>query len=272
MKTIKRILKHFLKPIKKYVYKWATEIVDKKMSICKDIQIKNSENIVNQKLMYKLISEHFSGVQFIGQELQDMYAYLWFKGRKDGFFVDIGAYDGIAISNTYAFEKLGWKGVCIEPVPSIYGLLVKNRKCDCINAAISNVNNEENKFIQTRGGRSGFVRNMSPAVYQAAEEEGIVAEINVRSITFDSAISKYTERTIDFMSIDVEGTEMEVLETINFEKYKFGLITIENNCGEHILRSFMKLKGYKVLFNIGVDIMFIPEDIDVGQYWWKEPI
>jgi len=93
--------------------------------------IKNESNdsllkhsLIN-KLLLKQISETISGVEFIGQELQDMYAYLYFKGKKDGYFVDIGAFDGITISNTYALEKIGWKGICVEPVPEIYERLIK---------------------------------------------------------------------------------------------------------------------------------------------------
>ena len=227
------------------------------------------DNIITQKLLFKLVCECLAGIQFYGQELQDMYAFLWFKGKRDGFFVDIGAYDGFTISNTYALEKIGWKGICIEPVPSVFELLVKNRRCECVNAALSDNDNMNETFIQTKGGRSGFIRNMSPSMLLAAKDEGIVSEIKVESITFDTLMNEHNTEYIDFMSIDVEGSEIEILKTINFEKYKFGLIAIEHNQPE--LRSFMKSKGYKVLFNVGVDLLFIPINIDVGKYWWKEP-
>jgi FkbM family methyltransferase len=198
-----------------------------------------------------------------------MYAYLWFRGKKDGFFIDIGAYDGVTISNTYSLEKIGWKGICIEPVPGIFEMLEKNRKCECINAALSDNDNNDNTFIQTKGGRSGFKKNMTPKMLLAAEEEGIISEIAVKNTTFDIIMSKYAKTYIDFMSIDVEGTEMDILRTIDFNKYKFGLIAVEHNNPE--LRLFMKSNGYKVLFNVGVDLLFIPENIDIGMYWWKEP-
>jgi len=232
------------------------------------------ENIINQKLIIKLLCEHLAGVQFYGQELQDMYAYLWFKGKKDGFFIDIGAYDGITISNTYSLEKIGWKGICIEPVPNVFEKLCENRECECINAALSNKDIRDTKFIQTKGGRSGFTRNMSRDMLLEAEQEGIIAEINIKSVTFDMLMNKYDKGYIDFMSIDVEGSELEILKSINFEKYKFGLITVENNQRgkkEEQLKPFMKTKGYKALLNVGVDILFIPMDTEVGKYWWKEP-
>ena len=64
---------------------------------------------------------------------------------------------------------------------------------------------------------------------------------------------------IDFLSIDIEGGELIVLETIDFNKYSFGLITVENNFEEGVLVNFMKKNGYKVLIDIGLDILFIKE-------------
>ena len=59
-----------------------------------------------------------------------------FNNKKEGVFLDIGAYDGIEGSNSYFFEKeLGWKGICFEPIPKLYQRLKENRKCISINAA-----------------------------------------------------------------------------------------------------------------------------------------
>jgi len=63
---------------------------------------------------------------------------------------------------------------------------------------------------------------------------------------------------VDFLSIDVEGGEMEVLRTIDFERFQFKLITIENNVGTSALRDFMRQKGYTIYLDLGVDLMFVP--------------
>ena len=56
----------------------------------------------------------------------------FFKNKRNGIFVDIGAYDGIELSNSYFFEKhLEWKGLCVEPIPSVFNKLIKNRNCFC---------------------------------------------------------------------------------------------------------------------------------------------
>jgi hypothetical protein len=68
---------------------------------------------------------------------------------------------------------------------------------------------------------------------------------------------------VDFMSIDVEGAEMSILKTIDFNKYSFGLITVENNeeikgTGDN-LKKYMAEKGYGVFLDLGLDIMFTPQ-------------
>src|SRR4051812_34384611 len=73
------------------------------------------------------------------QEGQDRYLdSKIFRKKRDGFFIEIGAYDGIRFSNTYLFEKeRGWKGICIEPIPERFDLLRKNRNAVCIQACVS---------------------------------------------------------------------------------------------------------------------------------------
>lgn len=80
---------------------------------------------------------NFGSIKFTGQFFQDLIAYLYLQKKTDGFFVDIGANDGISGSNTYALEQMGWKGICIEPQPDVYRILKKYRKCDCYNVALS---------------------------------------------------------------------------------------------------------------------------------------
>lgn len=229
-----------------------------------------SQSSLVNKWMFKQYAEIIADVEFVGQELQDMYAYLYFKGKKNGFFVDIGAYDGVAISNTYALEKIGWNGICVEPIPEIYQRLIKNRDCDCVDIAIYN-EEEELEFIQTMGGRSGAIKNMSKDMIAAAKDEGIVKNLPIKTKTFNKLMEKYDIEYIDFLSIDVEGSEMYVLSSIDFNKYKFGLITIEKNHETNQAKTLLIENGYKVFLDLGPDIFFIPQDIEIGMYWWTDP-
>ena len=96
---------------------------------------------------------------------------------------------------------------------------------------------------------------------KSAENQKELKTIKVNSITFNDFMSRnYPDiKYIDFLSIDIEGGELIALKTIDFNKYSFGLITVENNFEEGVLINFMKEKGYKVLIDIGLDILFVKE-------------
>jgi len=225
--------------------------------------------------------QNFGKIKFQGQFFQDLFAYIYFKNNfngnsqlsqingegegtinKNGFFIDIGAYDGIIGSNTYIFEQIGWKGICIEPQPNIFRQLKRNRKCDLYNIALSSHSSENVEFFQAHNAPalSGINEGMEDTHKNWAKEYGKVDIIKIRTVTFDKLMENYPDlKYIDFISIDVEGHEMEILETINFEKYKFGLITIENSDPEKI-KNLMCKNGYKKFMEVGVDIMFIPNN------------
>jgi FkbM family methyltransferase len=212
--------------------------------------------------------ETVMGIKFQGQINQDFFAWSYFDGKKDGFYVDIGANDSQYLSNTIVFEKLGWKGICVEPLPDLFEKLRKNRTCDCFNVAISDTSKESVEFIRATGVEtlSGLSSQMTEMHKERIiREKGKLEKIQVKTLTFDDLMSNYPGRTcIDFMSIDVEGAEMSVLKAINFKKFNFGLITIENNeekkgDGERLVK-FMKDNGYRVYLYLAGDIMFVPEN------------
>jgi FkbM family methyltransferase len=238
--------------------------------------LKSYENILKSydnrlqilEILVKQIAEtNSTGIDFQGQAGQDMFAYFFFKGKKDGFYIDIGANDGKSLSNTIFFEKLGWHGICIEPLPDVFNSLRQNRSCDCFNIAIDNTSGDSREFIKASGVEmlSGLNNQMTKSHKERiVNEKGKIEKIYVKTLTFDDLMRGYPDRRyIDFMSIDVEGAELSILKTIDFNKFKFGLITVENNeeikgSGE-TMKKYMQEQGYKIYLNLGIDIMFVPE-------------
>ena len=108
-------------------------------------RIHKLETVVDQ------LAKMVSGIDFQGQVKQDMLAYLYFDGKKDGFYIDIGANDGKTLSNTLIFENLGWQGICVEPLPDVFEQLCKTRRCDCFNAAIANTKSDSAEFVKASG-------------------------------------------------------------------------------------------------------------------------
>jgi hypothetical protein len=111
---------------------------DLRVALSKKITALPNPNITRVETILQDYIGMCEGVKFHGQISQDLIAYLFFNRKKDGFFVDIGANDGVTYNNTFVFEQLGWKGICVEqPHPAVFKKLVANRKCDLRNVAVT---------------------------------------------------------------------------------------------------------------------------------------
>jgi FkbM family methyltransferase len=226
-------------------------------------------------LLVRLHAEMHTGLSFPGQAGQDLIAYLYFRGKPSGFFLDIGAHDGRTYSNTYVFEQLGWRGACVEPLPAVFELLRRNRRCDCYQAALADHSEPGAGFIHARGvdTLSGLESEIAAGHRDWILREGGQPErIQVQTMTFPELMAHYPGvRTIDFLSLDVEGAELTILKTIDFGYYDFGLITVEcigekRGEGEE-LRALMAARGYGVLADLGLDLVFVPQSrLDLGEF------
>jgi len=184
-----------------------------------------------------------------------------FNFKKNGYFVDIGAYDGVSISNTKFLEDLGWDGMCIEPHPNVFKLLTSNRNCTCINCAIWNENKKVN-FLSLSGYTemlSGIVESYDMRHYGRIQSElnhfgGSSEILEVDAKKFEDVVSK-TE--IDFLSIDTEGSELQILEQIDFNKYVIKVICVENNFHESKFNDFFTSKGYKLYGSVNIDYLYV---------------
>jgi FkbM family methyltransferase len=211
----------------------------------------------------------FGKVKFLGDHFQDLFAYMYLEKKQNGFYIDIGANDGVTASNTCVFEQLGWRGVCVEPQPEIYRQLRKSRNCDCYNAAVSSKSDDCVEFViagdhgvnPCSGLADGFTASLRKNINEMRLK---TKTIKVKTMTFDDVMKNYPDVThIDYMSIDVEGAEADILETIDFEKYSFGFVTIEGNEPEKIT-ALMEKRNYEKLVKIGLDIVFVPRRVGGG--------
>jgi FkbM family methyltransferase len=183
-----------------------------------------------------------------------------FENKKNGFFVDIGAHDGISINNTKLLEDLGWDGICIEPHPKVFQRLLLNRNCKKVNCAVWDKDTKV-KFLALTGPTemlSGIYESYDPKHYQRIQFElqrdgGTSEIIEIDALKFESIV---TNEKIDFMSIDTEGSELQILERIDYNKYDIELICVENNFFESKFEEFFITKGYHFHSNIGIDFFF----------------
>lgn len=193
------------------------------------------------------------GQQFFSQFGQDQYVFEnFFKEKRGGVFVDIGAHDGINLSNTCFFERsMGWTGICIEPIPEVFAQLRANRNCICVQGCIYD-KSDTASFLRARGYPemlSGIISNYDPKHLKRIRDEverhgGSVEIIDVKCYPLTQLLLDHHLHHIDYLSIDTEGGEMAILQSIDFSKIEIEVIDVENNYGEPF-QQFLESVGYE---------------------------
>lgn len=216
------------------------------------VNVNSSEN----KFWSCYKSRHYPYCSQVGQD-RYLNEYI-FQDKKNGFFVDIGAYDGYMISNSYFFEdKLNWDGICVEPIPHEFKKLKENRKCKCINAAVSQKRGEL-KFILDE--KTDMLSRLYENKYKNIINNKDIKIINVPSVTLND-ILEGIDHTIDFISIDTEGTELDVLKSLDIEKFDIKAFVIEDNYKDGSIKSYLNAFGYKHVTNLGeLDDIYVKKD------------
>lgn len=188
-----------------------------------------------------------------------------FKNKLKGVFVDIGAYDGKTFNNTYFFEKrLQWHGICVEPMPDIFQLLKKNRDCVCVEGGVD-VQERTQDFMRIYGQSemlSGFVDKYEPKHIERIQNEltvkgGMYVILKIKTYKINDLLAQNNFSSIDFLSLDTEGGELDILKSIDFDRYHIQVITVENNYGDNNFLVFLKSKGYQKVICLGSDEIFV---------------
>lgn len=210
---------------------------------------------------------------------QDLYVYYVFG--ENGYFVDIGAHDGKDESNTYALEKAGWKGLCVEPSPVHQEALLEHRSCIIDNSLvygektkkryfIHNYDEQHEEFKQYKEdmeaegrkvvnfhaflGGGGIVDHLDEDYKNRLEGEYVELE----TTTLLDILKKHdAPKVIEFLDIDIEGAEFEVIKNFPFDEYEFKIICIEvrpqtrESITKHLIAN-----GYRYAQDIGQDAIF----------------
>ena len=164
-----------------------------------------------------------------------------------GFFVELGANDGIKQSNTFYFEKnFNWNGILIEPIKVKYEKCLKFRSSKNYfynNACVGfNFKNKKIKMIYSD-------------LMSSIDDKNIINKVNTKTLN-EIFQEVGTPKLIDFLSLDVEGSELEVLNGIDFKIYNFKFILVESRDDDEIIK-YLSNKNYNFLEKISKrDLIF----------------
>ena len=166
---------------------------------------------------------------------QDLFVFFFAKNQKNGFFIEIGACDGVKLSNTYMLEKVGWNGIICEP-SKYWHLRIKKRDCMISKKAVFSESGTKIKFDEfpTSPELSGFNKYLDNDDNKEIRSKGYKSEAfqtyDVETITLNDLIAENTDiKSIDYISIDTEGSEYEIIKNFDFNKYAVEIFTIEHN-------------------------------------------
>ena len=188
-------------------------------------RIKQGREIYIRAQLSKFDLDYNSLSALSNSELEQDLFVISVVGKLPGFFVDIGAADGLSLSNTKLLEDLGWKGILVEPSKHWHPIL-KNRLGYISHCAISQDDSGKNFLETTDPYKSTLYENLG----RDKHERRAKSMYGVPTITLLNLLEKYNApNVIDYLSIDTEGNDFEVIQNFDFNLYKFKVITIEHN-------------------------------------------
>ena len=163
---------------------------------------------------------------------QDLWVLEQTGHKRGGYFVEFGATDGVLLSNTWLLEKkYGWTGLCAEPHPVFFAQLKANRSCQVSDACIAADSGQEVDFIlaDEYGTIASYAENDMHALKRKAFRD-LGKTVKLRTLSLEELLLRHNApREIDYLSIDTEGSEYDILRTFPFDRWRIRCITVEHN-------------------------------------------
>lgn len=210
-----------------------------------------------------------SDIHFTSQTGEDRALLAYFGGKRDGVYVEVGAYDGVEMSNSYAFEQMGWSGVLVEADPDLAERCRQNRpKSQIVNSAAVPPGSPAQVTFQVasenRGLSSLELDGASRSLLKSWTGRVAIREITVPAKTLNEILGDAGIQKIDFMTIDVEGHEWSVLRGLDLRRWKPRVLILERNQSMPDRRIFEHLQrsGYRYTGRTGVNDWY--ERVDGG--------
>lgn len=200
-------------------------------------------------MAFCILNEDASNAQL----LQDLWV-LWEtgqRGKQPGYFVEFGVCGGRKLSNTYLLERTyGWQGIVAEPNPAFHEELFKTRGCEISTKCVYSRSNAVLLFSAASVGELSGIKEMTQNDAHAAQRQN-ADDIYVETISLNDLLAEHgAPGQIDYLSIDTEGSEYEILRHLDFNRWPIGLITVEHNgtANREKIYDLLTAKGYKRKF------------------------
>jgi len=187
------------------------------------------------------------------QEVEEALKVDFFGARHDGYFVEVGANEPQRASQTWGFEQLGWRGILVEPQPDLAERLRRERNAQVVAAACSRPENDGRRMTLQLAGPHSSMTEVVPGATK-------FGRIQVPVRTLDAILQQASAPApIDFVSIDVEGHEFDVLQGFDLARWRPRLILIEDHLAKLAAHRHLIRGGYRLIRRTGFNSWYVPE-------------
>ncbi len=183
---------------------------------------------------------------------QDLFVLNQLNMKKNGYFVEVGAANGVYLSNTFILEKLfNWDGLLVEPAKTWHKELRKMRKCSLDFRCVLDDRDELVSFTEVNDLEYSTIDVFKSNDLHKNKRKNKISKYEVETVSLTQLLKDHNSpKNIDYISIDTEGSEYEILKNFNFSKYNLKCVTIEHNNTENkkLIDDIMLVNGFKKVF------------------------
>jgi FkbM family methyltransferase len=224
-------------------------------------------------------------MKFFSESGQDAFLLEnFFRGRRGGVFVEVGAYDGETASNSVFFERyLGWRGLCVEPHSLAFATLTARRKCICEAVCVADFEGEAT-YLQMDGSDeqkmlSGLETTLDSRLRdQERPSAGACVARRVQVRKLSSLLETHALVRIDYLSIDTCGAELAILSELDFERFEIRTISVDHSADAEGIGRLMAQRGYELVARLPHDHIFmragvkrLPRTSVICAVWHGDP-
>jgi FkbM family methyltransferase len=186
-----------------------------------------------------------------------------FLGPKPGYFVEVGANEPQRGSQTWALEQAGWTGILVEPQPALAAKLKAQRGARVFAVACSSPENAGQELpLHVAGPMSGLDRTQ---MSHGAVPEAVI-KVPVKTLD-EMLIEAQAPAPIDFLSVDIEGHELEALRGFDFKRWQPRLVLLEDHVANRDKLRFMRASGYRLIQHVVFNGWYVPDESPVVARW-----
>lgn len=233
------------------------------------VKILLPKNVIEKLSIIK--NNYFDGyaLKSYSQEGEDMILRRLFEKQKTGFYVDVGAHHPKRFSNTFFFYKKGWCGINIDAMPNSMSLFNKVRPRDTnLEIPISDKKQKLKYYMFNEPALNSFSKELAEK-RDGKDNYKIISEKDMETSTLEEIFEKHLPhgQEIDFMSVDVEGLDLQVLKSNNWKRFrpKFVLVEVLGSSIKDIANSkeykYLAVFGYEIFAKAVNTVIFRREDI-----------